>query len=393
MKRFYVAAAGIGVSFANINVAVPLQLSALHDSPALTGGLLAGGTLAVAVGALLAGLTSSVVGGGRRMLAGALAVTALGGVTFAIGDAIASIAVAAILVGVGIGMFWVASQSVLGGRSGDPGSELGFIVHYAAYTCGAVVGATLTGAGVALGEHAGLPTPHAIRLCGLVGAVAAGAVCVQWLPRAGPDDSPAPAVRALIAPARHLAVQLADLFLVGALALMLPLAPLVLAQGYHVGALAIGLVMATVSLAKVGGSFAAGKLTRSGGHRRSIVFLLGLGGTLCIALCGAFDAPVFIVALLAATFAVAGAWPIVVDAAQARVDPQGRLDLTVLWNVREYAVVAAGTALAGSVYGWFGTPIPLFAAAATLLAAGMLSSAVVLRRPVWRPAPSLAAAA
>jgi hypothetical protein len=54
-------------------------------------------------------------------------------------------------------------------------------------------------------------------------------------------------------------------------------------------------------------------------------------------------------------------------------------------------VVAGGTALAGWVYGWFGTAVPLFAAAGVLVAAGAVCSAVVLtRRPVWQPAPAFA---
>jgi MFS family permease len=391
--RFYLAAAGVGTAFASINVSIPLRLAALHRAPALTGGLLAAGTLAIAAGALLAGPASARLGGGRRMLAAALGVASLGEVVFAVGRPVAAIACSALLVGVGIGMFWVASQNILGGRSGDAGSESGFIAHFAAYTFGAVAGSALTGATVGIGERAGLEPAHAIRLSGLVGAFAAAAALVQWLPRAERSAEAAVGPRALATPALHLTVQLADLFLVGALALMLPLTPLVLADGYSLGPFAVGCVMAAVSVAKIAGTFTAGLLTRSGGHRRSIVLLLGLGGMLCLLLCGAFDATVYVATLLAATLAVAGAWPVVVDAAQARVEPERRLGLTVLWNAREYAVVAAGTALAGWCYGWFGTPVPLFAAAAVLVAAGAVCSAVVLRRPVWRPAASLAAAA
>jgi hypothetical protein len=115
--------------------------------------------------------------------------------------------------------------------------------------------------------------------------------------------------------------------------------------------------------------------------------LLALGALLCALLCLAADASFFVGTLFGSTLAIAGAWPIVVDAAQARVAPELRLDLTVLWNAREYAVVAGGTALAGVAYSRFGTPVPLFAAAGVLVAAGAICSAVVLtRRPVWRPA-------
>jgi hypothetical protein len=82
---------------------------------------------------------------------------------------------------------------------------------------------------------------------------------------------------------------------------------------------------------------------------------------------------------------VAGAWPIVVDSAQARVPPEGRLGLTVVWNAREFGVIAAGTVLAGWLFGAFDTPVPLFALAAALIGGAAICSAIVLRRPVWRP--------
>jgi MFS family permease len=383
--RFYAAAAGVGVAFANINVAIPLQVNARHGSAALTGALLGASTLAIAVGAVAAGLVAARLGGGPRTLAAALGVATLGGGVFALGDALLFVACGGILVGLGIGMFWVASQLVLGGQSGDPGSELGFIVHFASYTSGAVCGATLTGASVAIVERLGLAHTRSVALSGLVGAVAAAAALVQWLPRARWAPSTRIPARALAAPGRHLTIQLADLCLVGALALILPLTPLVLSRVYHFGPLPIGLVVGGVSVAKIAGTFTAGRLTRMGGHRRSIVFLLALGASLCVLLCLALGAPFYVASLLAATLAIAGAWPVVVDAAQARVPPESRLDLTVLWNVREYASIAGLTTLAGSAYGAFGSPVPLFAAAGVLVLVAATSSAVVLRRPVWRP--------
>jgi MFS family permease len=188
-----------------------------------------------------------------------------------------------------------------------------------------------------------------------------------------------------VRPARHLVLQAPDLLLVAALALLLPLAPVVLAHGYHLGPLVIGLVMSSVSVAKIAGTFTARAFARTGGHRRSIPVLLAGGGGLCLLLCLALDAPLFVAALLATTLLAAGAWPLVVDSAQARVPPESRHGLTVAWNAREYGVIAAGTLLAGWLLGALGRPEPLFALAAVLIAAAAACAAVVLRRPVWTP--------
>jgi MFS family permease len=384
-KRFYVAALGVGAAFANMSVAVPLQVTALGGAPALTGALLAAGTLAIAVGAVAAGSVSPRIGGGPRTLALALAVCAAGCAVLAATRSIAGVAVAVALVGVGIGIFWVSSQLVLGGRSGAPGSESAFVVHFAAYTLGAVAGSSLTGATVAVAERAGVATLAAVQLSALVGLSATSIALLLWHPcivRSAPGRLPA---STLTAPGRHLAVQLPDLFLVGALGLLLPLAPLVLARSYGLGPLAIGFVMGGVSLAKIAGTFTAGTLTRSGGHRRSIVILLAGGASFCLLLCLALGTSLFVTVLLATTLLVAGAWPIVVDSAQARVPPEGRLGLTVVWNAREFGVIAAGTVLAGWLFGAFDTPVPLFALAAALIGGAAICSAIVLRRPVWRP--------
>jgi MFS family permease len=385
-RRFYVAALAVGAAFANLGVAVPLQVGALGGSPALTGAILAIATVAIALGALAAGAISPRIGGGPRTLALALGVCGCGSLAFGATTSFAGIAAAGALAGVGIGLFWVASQSVLGRRSGEPGSESAFLVHFATYTFGAVTGSSLTGAIVWLARDGGLATTTGLRLSAVVGAGAAATALALWWPCASRVEVARGAAAVWRAPSRHLAVQLPDLLLVTALALLLPLTPTVLSHAYHLGPLAIGLVMSFVSIAKIAGSFTARTLARSGGHRRSISILLCGGGAFCVLLCVALNAPVFVAALLLTTLLAAGAWPLVVDSAQARVPPDGRHGLAVVWNAREYGTIAAGTLLAGWVFGALGRPEPLFALAALLIVAAAVASAVVLRRPVWRPA-------
>jgi hypothetical protein len=190
-----------------------------------------------------------------------------------------------------------------------------------------------------------------------------------------------------LAPAAHLAVQSPDFFLVAALGLLLPLAPVVLADAYGLRAFSIGVVMSGVSSAKIGGALTARALARGGRSRRTTLVLLTGASALSLLLCVVAAAPLFVTVLIATTVASAGAWPLVVDAAQARVPPESRQGLSVVWNTREYLVAAAATLVAGRLLAAFGSPAPLFALAALLIAAAALAAAAATRRPVWRPLP------
>lgn len=383
-RRFLVAAWAAGVSFATISVAIPLELSALGATAGRVGAVLAMGTASVAAGAACASAAASVLGG-RRTLALALAISAIGTLVLAASSSTVGVTAAAVLVGLGIGLFWVASHLVLGQRSGDEGSEVGFLTHYAAYTLGAVLGSACTGLVVAGAKHAGVVASTGVRLGAILGTAAAVCGLVAWLPLA--ERGTAPARPSRLGPATHLAVQVPDLLLVAGWALLLPLAPVVLADGYGLGPLAIGVVMSAMSVAKIGGTFIARALSRRRGPRRTTVFMLAGAAALCLSLCVAVAAPLFVVALFATTVATAGAWPLVVDAAQARVPPERRQGLSVVWNAREYVVVAAGTFIAGRMLGAFSSAAPLFVLAAILIGAAALVAAAVTRRPVWRARP------
>jgi MFS family permease len=383
-RRFFLAATAVGLAFANTAVAVPLLVLALHGNPALVGGLLGAATISVALGAVAGGAAARRAGG-TRALALALALVTAGSSLLALATRVGLVAAAATLVGAGVGIFWVASQLVLGRRSGGPGSERGFLLHYATYTFGAVVGSSMTGAVAALGTLAGLGHATAIRASAALAAVTLLAALVAWWPcarRRGAEPRPN---RLRIGPARHLGLQSSDLLLVAALGMLLPITPVVLARGYHLSPFVIGLVMGVVSLAKIAGTGTARVLSRASGHRSTILFLLGGAAAFSSLLTIALTPAAFVAALLVTALAGTGAWPLVVDSAQARVPPDRRHGLTVLWNAREYTVIAAATAGSGWLLGVFGTPKPLFVVAALLIAAAAVRSRAVLGRPVWRP--------
>src|SRR5205823_14572668 len=91
---------------------------------------------------------------------------------------------------------------------------------------------------------------------------------------------------------------------------------------------------------------------------------------------------------VATAFLAIGVWPIVVDGALARVSPEERYGLSIVWNVREYAAIAATTALGGYLLDVSARPTLLLAVASVLLATAAVSALAVLGRPVYRPQPA-----
>jgi hypothetical protein len=317
------------------------------------------------------------------MLAVALAIVGLGSLTLSAAAGLGLLAVGAAVLGAGIGMFWVSSQLILSRRSGEPDSGHGFLSHYAIYTLGGLAGSGLTGAfaggarALGFAEVTGIRASSALALVGVLVALSiwrGSTVATPGVAVARPQPA---------TPSRGLAVQVPDLLLVAALALLLPLAPVVLARHFGLSPFAIGLVTAGVAGSKIAGTVAARLIARGSGPRRTILLLLGGGAVFCIVLCAALTLSLFVTALFATALATTGAWPLVVDAAQARVEPAARRSLTVHWNVREYALIAATTLVSGWLLTTLGSAIPLFALAAFLFACSAGSAAILLRRPIW----------
>ena len=149
--------------FGVLALSVPMHIEALHRPASLAGEVLATGTVTVAGGALVAGRVGRLVGGGRNLLAAALAVSGLGEILLFLASAAPAMAVGSGLVGAGIGLFWVASQTLLGEASGEPGSERAFATHYASYTLGVAGGSTGAGLVIALLRDAGVGAATASR--------------------------------------------------------------------------------------------------------------------------------------------------------------------------------------------------------------------------------------
>ena len=372
------SALATGVSYGNLAVALPLLVLANDGSPSLAALLLAAHTIAFSVGALCARALrraeTGVVLGLMAMAGGDLALT--------LAPAVGVLAVGAVVNGVGMGLFWVGVQAWLGRRSGVDGSQRAFVRQYALYVFGTASGAAVTGLAVAATRRLGVPEATSISLTFLVGAAATVLVLphmIAWLSRitaASPE-------RPRLHPFLGLALQAPDLLLVAAMGMLLSLVPIVLSDVYALSPLTIGIASGCIAAAKIAGSLIAGGCAVALGSRATVGSML-VGSGLAAAMLVATDhALIFVVFTVAATFFGIGVWPIVVDGALARVSPCERPELTVVWNVREYAMIAATTAGGGLVLDMTGGPTATFGLAATLLFAAALAALAVLRRPVY----------
>ena len=381
-RRALVASAlGAGISYSNLAVALPLLVLAEHGSALLAGALLAANTVAFSLGALLA---LALRRGESGVVAG-LACIAAGDLLLVATTPRGALAVGALVHGCGMGLFWVGVQASLGRRSGETGSQRAFVLQYVVYIAGSATGAALTGGTIAVLRVLGVSHATSIRVSFVVGALAALLAvpsALAWLRRTA-EGAPGPRLRP--PPLRGFALQLPDLLLVAAMGMLLNLAPVVLSDDFHFTPLAIGIVSGAVAAAKIGGSVTAGRVAHTAGSRRTVAAMLAGSAVAAAILAGTHQAYLYVFLTVATAFLAIGVWPIVVDGALARVSPEERYGLSIVWNVREYAAIAATTALGGYLLDVSARPTLLLVLAAVLLATAAVSALAVLGRPVYAP--------
>ena len=188
-------------------------------------------------------------------------------------------------------------------------------------------GSAIAGLAVAVLRRAGADEALAVQLSYAVGTAATLAALALWRPerRGGPAGA-SRRIRPRADP-MAIAMQLPDLLLVSALAMMLPLVPLVLVRQFHLAPVVVGLTFAGVQAGKVGGTLAGRVTCREHGHRVAILILLGSGAVLSLLLSvstSLVGAPLFVLVLIATAFVTTGAWPLIVDSALARTEPSHR---------------------------------------------------------------------
>jgi len=402
--RLFVAASLAGAVLANASVLVPLAALAHHGSPSVAGVLLAMITVAIALGALVASRPLARLGARNLLSASFLLMAAGQADAIAFGGAQAALALAALVVGAGLGLFWVASQVTLSAAAGRPGAERGFVRHYICYVVGSALGAPATGLAVHALRGAGAGAAASLHLAFVVGLVASLAGPLVWRPtrlpggRTTTSASPVTAIpagerrptprasaragctaggarRAML---RGLSLQLPDLLLVSALSVLATLAPVVLTRTLHFTPAAVGLVVGALAAGKIGGSLIAERGARAHPRNVLVAAMLGLAAGCSTVLALATVAPLFVAMLVLAVLGSAGAWPVIVEAALGSVDASERASLTVAWNVREYGAVALSTVVGG----WLLASLP--ASASLMLAAGALALAAALALAVLR---------
>ena len=381
-RRALVASAlGAGISYSNLAVALPLLVLAEHGSASLAGGLLGANTIAFSLGALLA----FALRRGEEGVAAGLAAIVAGDLLLLAAPARGALVAGALVHGAGMGLFWVGVQASLGRRSGQTGSQRAFVLQYVVYIAGSATGGALTGACIALLRAFGVSDAASIRLSFAVGATAAllalpsALAWLQTTTHAGRTRHGRPA------PLRGFALQLPDLLLVAAMGMLLNLAPVVLNRDFRFTPLAVGIVSGAVAAAKIGGSVTAGRIAHTAGSKRAVGAMLAGSAIAAAVLAGTHEAYVYVLLTVATAFLAVGVWPVVVDGALARVSPEERHGLSILWNVREYAAIAATTALGGYLLDVSGRPTLLLVLAAVLLATAAVSALAVFDRPVYAP--------
>ena len=381
-RRALVASAlGAGISYANLAVALPLLVLAEHGSAFFAGSLLGVNTVAFSLGALAALFLRRAESG----VAVGLAAIAAGDLLLLTSPVRGALVAGALVHGIGMGLFWVGVQASLGRRSGTTGSHRAFVLQYVVYIAGSAAGAALTGGSIALLRTVGVAHTTSIRLSFVVGAAAslvALPAAAAWL--LGTVDV-APPSRLRPPPLRGFALQLPDLLLVAAMGMLLNLAPVVLNDDFGLRPLAVGLVSGAVGAAKIGGSVTAGRIVHAAGSKRTVGAMLGGSAVAAAVLAGTHQALLYILLTVATAFLAIGVWPIVVDGALARVSPEERPGLSIVWNVREYAAIAATTAFGGYLLDVSARPTLVLVLASALLASAAVSALAVLGRPVYRP--------
>jgi MFS family permease len=381
-RAIVATALAAGISFANLAVALPLVVLARGGRPSLAGMLLAANILAYALGALLAFASPRP----QAALSAAMAALLVGGLAGALGPGLAGPAAGGLVQGAGMGLFWVGTQSALGRRAGTPGSAAAFADQYALYVVGTIAGAICTGAVIAGLRLAGAGTETSLRMSLLLGSAAAlGALLPLASGALAAKTPPLPAGSRLPVPLHGLYLQLPDFLLVAALSTLGSLAPVVLRHDFHLSPALVALATTATAAAKAGGSLAAGRVARAlGGRRTAAAMLAGSAGATW--LLGAADHAAPFTALLALAILLgAGAWPLCVDGALARVAPADRSLLTIAWNLREPAAMALGT-IGGGYLLDLGEGRPLLAAVAGgLFAAASVATLAVFKRPMYAP--------
>lgn len=375
------ASLAAGISYANVAIGLPLLVLAEGRTAFFASSLIALNTISIALGASMA----LVLRRTERAVTVGLSLIAIGEVALALPPSNASTPAAAMIQGVGHGLFWVGVQAALGQRSGRRGSERAFVSQYSMYVTGTIAGAAVTGLGVAAFRAIGVDRSTSISLTFLFGAAAVLAALPSvrnWLR----DSSTSVALRPRLAITAGFALQIPDLLLVGAMGMLVSLAPVVLSDVFLLSPLVIGLVAALTSLSKIAGAFVAGLVAGATGARLTVGIMLTASAASSALLIGAQQALLYIVLTIVAVFFGIGAWPIIVDGALARIRPRDRSKVTIAWNIREYTAIASTTVLGGYLLDAFTRPAFLLVLAAALLGCAGVSASIVLRAPTHPPA-------
>lgn len=377
-RQFMVFALCAGVTYGNATVGMPLQVvaSGLHVS--LAGLSLALLTLGTAAGALLTAPLRNRIGSASATLIPAAATSATGCLLLTTPTTTATLLIGATIAGAGGGMFWVCSQVMLSANPSSVTYGARFLLHFAIYTAGALLGSIVTGGFIMAVEKIGAGPAISAEASLCIGALTSiVALLVWWLNRLAIVDTAGTVTTDWRLLTRGMTRQLSDLFLVATLSIVALLAPLVLLGTFSFSSLAVGVTVGAIALSKILGTLIARHAAVAFGSRVTIFIFLIAGLLISPVLALTTAPPMFVIALMFEVMALAGVWPLVAAAAHALTERDLRGGAAVAWNIREYTVIA----LSGVAETWLyavSSRFAMFAAATALLLVATMYAACTL---------------
>jgi MFS family permease len=379
-RRFLAVAFCYAMADVNLAVALPLWLQHEPGGARLVGALLALVLVAMAAAALLSSLLPQRVLARGNLLVLALALFVVGHTAVVVAPGVPTLALAALLDGLGGGLFWVGSQRILGHLSGRAGSEQGFLANYLLVLVGDATSAALTGLFIKVAQSAGVGEQASAAAAFAIGALAALAGLALWFPaRRSVESGPVRRGAGLRRPVRGARFQGPDLAITAAISLLVPLAPVVLSEAFTFSPFAIGAVLCAVALGKLTGVTAAEALGRRLGYRRTVVAFLAVAAVALASLSLIPGPAAYVTATVLTAILGAGGWPVVVDHGLAHLPAAERSGLTTAWTARQYGVMAAGTAASGWIAASVSEPRTLVALAAAAMVAAALGATALMR--------------
>lgn len=257
-KRFLGVALLTGFSSSNAVVGLPLLVNSSSSPSSHMGLLLALVPLGTALGAFVAAPVRNGLGSAAATMLVAFTVIITGGGALIFSSATFSLSIGMILIGLGVGIYWVCTHVLLSSSPQSHGLKSAYASQYALYTAGVLAGALITGILVSGLEALGVAPVLAGHLSLVLGVAASTVSFLAWWPkRQSIADEAGKSLVSCKIITTGLRLQIQDLYIVAALAFVSLLAPLILLDTFSFSPFLVGATMGSIALCKIWGLFSS----------------------------------------------------------------------------------------------------------------------------------------